>query len=178
MLLLVADLQLRNPAVPLLGLECFEKAQQIPVSGTLVILNRGIFGTSEIREMMYRWLPFLVFWKSRLILRARDQACWKLKQNVRAIERIEWPYAWRSISGLESCSYARRMAIKLISFTKAQLLPFPHPLAYTYPDTPSPPCRKPSAVSAGDSLEVHCIEGSAVGEASTATLLLGTQTRP
>ncbi|UKZ90224.1 uncharacterized protein TrAFT101_005251 [Trichoderma asperellum] len=86
---LVADLQLKNPAVPPLGLECFAKAQQIPASGTLVILNRGLFGISEIREMMYRWLPFLVPWKSRLILPARDQACWKLKQDVRALGRIE-----------------------------------------------------------------------------------------
>lgn len=89
MLPLVADLQVKNPAVPLPRLECFAKAQQILASRTAAILNRGLFGISEIREMMYQWLPFLVSWKSRLILRAGDQACWKLKQDVRAIGRIE-----------------------------------------------------------------------------------------
>jgi hypothetical protein len=54
MLPVVADLRLRNPAVPLLGLECFAKAQQIPFSVTLEILHRGLFGISEIREMMHR----------------------------------------------------------------------------------------------------------------------------
>lgn len=53
----VVDLRLRNPAVPLLGLECFAKAQQIPFSVTLGIPHRGLFDISEIREMMHRWAP-------------------------------------------------------------------------------------------------------------------------
>lgn len=53
----VADLRLRNPAVPLLGLECFAKAQQTLFSVSLGILHRGLCGISEIREMMHRWAP-------------------------------------------------------------------------------------------------------------------------
>jgi hypothetical protein len=136
----VVDLRLRNPAVPLLGLECFAKAQQIPCSVALGILHRGLFGISEIREMMHRWAS---------LSGALDESTetWSQRPGLLEAETGRKGY-WTDRVAVCVAFHLRTRRLLLCEtdsnqtywLDRAQLLhSFPPPLTYTYPDTPSPP---------------------------------------
>jgi hypothetical protein len=84
----VADLRLRAPAVPSRA-RMFREDSADAFFGDLDDPSQGTLWHLGDPRDDDRWLPFVVFWASRLRLRAGDQACWKLKQDVRAIGRIE-----------------------------------------------------------------------------------------